>query len=187
MRPRQNGCHFADDIFRCIEMNENVWIPIKISLKFVPKGPINNIPAVVQIMACRLDGAKPLCEPMMVTLPTHICVTRPQWVKLGFGYLGQVHFWSGKPKIFGLTGGDGWNFAENFESDTGNSQRMKILMKMYLFSVILNNLFLLIVIFTGIFFCYDPTTEWTILPKWTALWFFYAWKTDKEIFLFEYY
>ena len=43
LRPRQNGCHFADDSFKCIFLNENVWIPIKISLKFVPKGPINNI------------------------------------------------------------------------------------------------------------------------------------------------
>ena len=58
----------------------NVWIPIKISLKFVPKGPINNIPALVQIMAWRRPGDKPLSEPMMVSLPTHICVTRPQWV-----------------------------------------------------------------------------------------------------------
>ena len=33
----QNGCHFADDIFKCIFLNENVWIPIKISLKFLPK------------------------------------------------------------------------------------------------------------------------------------------------------
>ena len=32
-------------------------------------------------MAWRLVGAKPLSEPMMVSLPTHICVTRPQWVK----------------------------------------------------------------------------------------------------------
>ena len=31
---------------------------------------------------CWLVGAKPLSEPMMVILPTHICVTRPQWVKL---------------------------------------------------------------------------------------------------------
>ena len=45
LTPRQNGRHFADDIFKCIFLNENVWIPIKISLKFVPKGPINNIPA----------------------------------------------------------------------------------------------------------------------------------------------
>ena len=80
LRPRQNGRHFADDIFKWIFLNENVWIPIKISLKFVPQGPINNIPALVQIMAWRQPGDKPLSGPMMVRLPTHICVTRPQWV-----------------------------------------------------------------------------------------------------------
>ena len=52
-RPRQNIRHFADDIFKCILLNENVWITIKNSLKFVPEGPINNIPALVQIMAWR--------------------------------------------------------------------------------------------------------------------------------------
>ena len=46
--------------------NENIWISIKISPKFVPKGPINNIPALVQIMAWRRPGDKPLSEPMMV-------------------------------------------------------------------------------------------------------------------------
>ena len=80
LRPRQNGRHFADDICKCIFLNENVWISIKISLKFVPKGPINNIPSLVQIMALRRPGNKPLSEAMMVNLPTHICVTRPQWV-----------------------------------------------------------------------------------------------------------
>ena len=79
LRPRQNGRHFPDDIFKCIFLNENVKISIKISLKFVPKGPINNIPALVQIMAWRRPGDKSLSEPMMVRLPTHICVTRPQW------------------------------------------------------------------------------------------------------------
>ena len=45
--------HFTD-LFKCIFLNENVWITTKISLKFVPKIPINNIPALVQIMAwCR--------------------------------------------------------------------------------------------------------------------------------------
>ena len=44
LRPRQNGCHFSDDIFKWIFLNENVWISINISLKFVPRGPINNIP-----------------------------------------------------------------------------------------------------------------------------------------------
>ena len=81
LRPRHNRCHFADDIFKCIFLNENVWITIKISLKFAPKGPINNIPALVQIMAWRRPGDKPLSEPMLVSLPTHICVTRSQWVK----------------------------------------------------------------------------------------------------------
>ena len=47
LRPRQNGRHFAYDIFKWIFLNENVWIPIKISLKFVPQCPINNIPALV--------------------------------------------------------------------------------------------------------------------------------------------
>ena len=80
LRPRQNGRNFADDIFKCIFLNENIWIPIKISLKFVPKSSINNIPALIQIMAWRRPGDKPLSEPLMVNLPTHICVTRPQWV-----------------------------------------------------------------------------------------------------------
>ena len=73
-----NGRHFADDIFKCIFLNENVWIPIEISLKFVPKGPINNIPTMVQVMAWRRPGDKPLSAPMMASLPTHIRVT--QWV-----------------------------------------------------------------------------------------------------------
>ena len=80
LRPRQNGRRFPDDIFECNFLNEDVWISIKISLKFVPKGPINNIPALVQIMAWRRSGDKPLSEPMMVSLLTLICVTRPQWV-----------------------------------------------------------------------------------------------------------
>ena len=78
MRPRQNGRRFADDTFKCIFLNENVRISIKISLKFDPKGPINNIPALVQIMACRRSGDKPLSETMMVSLLTHVCVTRSQ-------------------------------------------------------------------------------------------------------------
>ena len=62
-------------------LNENIWITNEISLKFVPMGPINNIPAWVQIMGWRRPGDKPLSEPMLVSLLTHICATRPQWVK----------------------------------------------------------------------------------------------------------
>ena len=76
LRPRQIVRYFADDIFKSIFLNENVWIPIKISLKFVPRGPINNILALVQLMAWRRPGDMPLSWPMMVRLPTHICVTR---------------------------------------------------------------------------------------------------------------
>ena len=82
VRPKQDGRHFPDDIFKSIFLNENVWISIKISLKFVPRGPLNNIPALVQIMAWRRPGDKPLSKPMVVRLPTHICVTRPEWVKI---------------------------------------------------------------------------------------------------------
>ena len=80
LRPRQNGRHFADDIFKWILLNENVWIPSKISLNFVLQGTINNIPPLVQMIAWRRPGDKTLSGPMMVRLPTHICVTRPQWV-----------------------------------------------------------------------------------------------------------
>ena len=80
LRPRHNGRHFADDVFKCIFVNENGWILLKISLKFVPKGPINNIPSLVQVMAWRRPGDKPLSEPMMMSLMTHISATRPQWV-----------------------------------------------------------------------------------------------------------
>ena len=50
-------------------------------MKFVPtKGPINNIPALVQIMAWHRPGNKSLSEPMMARLLTHLCIIRPQWV-----------------------------------------------------------------------------------------------------------
>ena len=74
LRPRQIGRHFADDTFKRIFLNENVIILIQISLKFVPKGPINNIPVLVHIMAWRRLGDKPLSEAMMVSLLTHICI-----------------------------------------------------------------------------------------------------------------
>ena len=61
-RPTQNGRHVLDGSFKnifwmkCMDFDD-------ISLKFVPKGPINNIPALVQIMAWRRPGDKPLSEP----------------------------------------------------------------------------------------------------------------------------
>ena len=79
LRPKQNGRHFPDDILKYHFLNENVWFLFKISLKCVPKVPINKIPALVQIMAWRRPGDKSWSETMMVTLLTHICATRLQW------------------------------------------------------------------------------------------------------------
>ena len=59
-RPRPNGRHFPDHILKCIFVNGNIWISIKISMKIVPKVLINYIPALVQIMVWRRPGDKPL-------------------------------------------------------------------------------------------------------------------------------
>ena len=99
LRPRQNGRHFADDTFKRIFLNENVWISIEIPLKFVPKGPINNIPALVKIMAWRRPGDKALSGPMMVRLPTHICVSRPQWVNWKWADVSSLKFWQIATKL----------------------------------------------------------------------------------------
>ena len=76
LRLRQNCRHFADNIFKCHFLNENVWI----SVKFVPKLWISNILGLVQIMAWHHPGDKPLSESIMVSLLMHICVTHPEWV-----------------------------------------------------------------------------------------------------------
>ena len=67
-----DGCHFPDDIFKCILLNEIVLIATNISLNFVLNVLINNIPALVQIMACCRPGNKPLSEPMMFSLLTYM-------------------------------------------------------------------------------------------------------------------
>ena len=75
-----DGLCWALHYFLVVSHKENVRISIKISLQFVPRGPINNNPKLIRIMAWRRSGDKPLSEPMMVSLLTHLCVTRPQWV-----------------------------------------------------------------------------------------------------------
>ena len=80
LRPRQNGRHFPNDLFKRIFLNENVWISLKIPFKLIPNGPINNISALVQIMVWRRPGDKSLSEAMVGNLLTHICVSRPHWV-----------------------------------------------------------------------------------------------------------
>ena len=64
LKLRQNGRHIVD-ILNGIFLNEKICISIKILLKLVPTGPINNIPVLFQIMAWRRPGDKPLSEPMV--------------------------------------------------------------------------------------------------------------------------
>ena len=81
LRPRRNRRHFSDDIFKCIFLNGNIWISIKMSLKLVPKSPIKIIPALVQIMAWCWPGDKPLSEPMVVRSLKHMRHAGDEWVE----------------------------------------------------------------------------------------------------------
>ena len=90
LKPKLSECHLADDIFKCIFLNENVWIPIKISLKFVPKGLINNIPALVQIMAWRRPGDKPWNETHCENIcPGNMIIIRDTRNQENISYSGQ--------------------------------------------------------------------------------------------------
>ena len=79
LRPRQNGRHFPGDILKWIFLNKIVWISINIEV--CSWGLFNDIPSLVQIMTWRRPGDKTLSEPRMGSVLTHICVSRPQWVK----------------------------------------------------------------------------------------------------------
>ena len=58
----------SDNNFKCVFLNENDKIPIRISVKFVPRSSIDNNPAQVQVMAWRRTDDKPLSEPMLTQL-----------------------------------------------------------------------------------------------------------------------
>ena len=83
---------FADDIFKCIFLNENLRNLIHLSLKFVPKCPIKNNPSLFQIMTWCRAGDKPYLNQWWSTSITHIRVTRPESVKLCFN-LSQIQFY----------------------------------------------------------------------------------------------
>ena len=93
--------HFAGDIFKCILLNKNLWISLMISLKSVPEAPSNNIPTLVQIMVWCRPSDKPVSEPIVVILLTHICVTRLQWVNIvspAVWYIKPTWYWNGAEK-----------------------------------------------------------------------------------------
>ena len=78
-------------MFSNVFLDESVWISIKITLKFVPKDPINNTPTLFLIMAWHRPGYKLLSDTTLVSLLTHICVTRLQWVKIQNMIIYKIH------------------------------------------------------------------------------------------------
>ena len=75
LRPRH---HFPDEIFKSVFIKENVWILVKIWIKFVLRDSVNSIPSLLQIMPRHWRGDKALSEPL-VSLLMHIYITWPQW------------------------------------------------------------------------------------------------------------
>ena len=78
-RLTQNGCHFADNIFKWTLLNVNALFWFKFQWNSFAKGLDGNKRSLVQIMAWRRAGNNPLSEPVMA-LFTDAYVTRPWWV-----------------------------------------------------------------------------------------------------------
>ena len=60
---------FASNNFKSIFRNRKLGTSIRISLQFVPKGPFDRKLAMVQVMAWRRTGDKPLPEQMLTKFP----------------------------------------------------------------------------------------------------------------------
>ena len=82
LRSKQNVRHFTRRHFRIHFLDWMQDVIKNVLHKFVPKGATDNIPALFQSMALCWPSDKPLSEPMMVSLLTHICATLSQWVNL---------------------------------------------------------------------------------------------------------
>ena len=81
--PGQNGRHYGRRHFQRHFHEWKLYISIRISLKFVPKGPIDNKSALVRVMAWRRTGDKPLPEPMLTQFTdAYMRGTRGRWVNL---------------------------------------------------------------------------------------------------------
>ena len=68
LKLRQSGCHFADNIFKFIFLNENFYILIQNFTEFFPNDPTDSKPALIQLLTVMVwcqSGDKPLSETMM--------------------------------------------------------------------------------------------------------------------------
>ena len=73
MSRTQNGCHFADYIFKYFFLYENFWSSNIISLKYVPYGLIDNKPALGQINDGRWISGSHYLNQCWLNLLTHMC------------------------------------------------------------------------------------------------------------------
>ena len=76
LTPRQNGRHFAYDIFHSIFLNENSHISIELSVNFVPSVQLTLFNHWFRYWLDASNYRKQWCNVLL----THICVTRLQWV-----------------------------------------------------------------------------------------------------------
>ena len=118
LRMRQNGHHFADDIFKCIFFIKNIWITIKISMKFIAKGPVGNNSTLVHIMAWHY-----LCQAIIWSNDGTVCwyintalglyelaITLQVWVP----YLYKTRTWSSLRLLIDVSSG---HFVDCIKSD----------------------------------------------------------------------
>ena len=79
LRPRPNGQYFVDDIFKGISWNENVWIVVDISLKFIREGPTDNKSSLVRKMTRHRQVSGHYLNQWWSRLPMGICVAQPRY------------------------------------------------------------------------------------------------------------
>ena len=108
LKLRQNGQHFAHNIFKGIFFNENIWISINISLTFVLKGQINNILVVNGLVLTR---DKPSSEIMMVSLLMHVCLGINELIYIAAYYRHASMYTHTKPSLH-------YNFNSLWLNDT---------------------------------------------------------------------
>ena len=116
LRLRQIGHCFPDDIFKCIFLNENIWISIKISLKFVSKGPINNFPALVEIMAWRCPGTSHSSHYLNQWWLDYRCIN--PWLSLN--ELRHNKYYTAKLQKLTHNSISGWNYELSLMSTLGH-------------------------------------------------------------------
>ena len=96
LKPEQNGCHFANDIFTFIPLNNVGWKPIlnKVS-RFYPKNPLDTNWTLVQVMARRWIGNMPLSGPIVAYFTgaymryVALMIYKADWVSTSFSNWGS--------------------------------------------------------------------------------------------------